>query len=38
MVVTSGLEIEEIVRVASDALLVLRPGQLLLRRVLGWLI
>lgn len=37
MVVTSGLEIEEIVHVASDALLVPRPRQLLLRWLSGWL-
>lgn len=38
MVFTSGLEIEEIVHVVSDALLVLRPRQLLLRWLLGWLV
>lgn len=38
MVVTSSLEIEEIVHVVSDALLVPRPRQLLLRWLLDWLI
>ena len=38
MVVTSSLEIEEIVCVVSDALLVLHPRQLLLRWLLDWLI
>lgn len=38
MVLTSGVEIEEVVYVGSGALLVLRPRQLLLRWLLGWLI